>query len=138
MKDLESVLKKFLNAQKVLASEEILMRLAYEACVDAYNENVVMLELRYSPSFINDGHKKLNHDKIHNHLLQINSTQTIPQIPFQHKKRQDPHKRTHRQNPQIATNKKLTIIIHPKKLHRTNRIILPRTSHLTTKNSVIK
>lgn len=69
MKDLESVLKKFLNAQKVLASEEILTRLAYEVCVDAYNDNVVMLELRYAPSFINEGHSKLTYEKIHKSLM---------------------------------------------------------------------
>lgn len=69
MKNLESVLKKFLNAQKVLASEEILTRLAYEVCEDAYNDNVIMLELRYSPSFINEGHAKLSYDKIHKCLM---------------------------------------------------------------------
>ena len=69
MKDLESVLKKFSNAQKVLASEEILTRLAYEVCEDAYNDNVVMMELRYSPSFIAQGHPKLTYDKIHKALM---------------------------------------------------------------------
>ena len=69
MKNLESVLKKFLNAQKVLASEEILTRLAYEVCEDAYNDNIMVLELRYAPSFINDGHSKLNYEKIHKSLM---------------------------------------------------------------------
>lgn len=69
MKDLEAVLKKFLNAQKVLESEEILTRLAYEACEDAYNDNVVMLELRYAPSFITEGHSQLTYEKIHKSLM---------------------------------------------------------------------
>lgn len=65
MKDLEAVLKKFLNTQKVLASDEILERLAYEACEDAYNDNVQLLELRYAPTFIADGHPDLKYDRIH-------------------------------------------------------------------------
>ncbi len=65
MKDLDSVLKKFLNAQKVLASEEILTRITFEACEDAFNDNVQLLELRYAPTFIADGHSHLTFEKIH-------------------------------------------------------------------------
>lgn len=64
MRDLESVLKKFLNAQKVLASEEILTRITYEACEDAYNDGVQLIEFRYAPTFIQDGHN-LSFEKIH-------------------------------------------------------------------------
>jgi adenosine deaminase len=69
MKDLEAVLKKFLNSQKVLASEEILSRLSYEACEDAFNDNVLITEFRYAPSFISDGHPNLSYEKIHRALL---------------------------------------------------------------------
>lgn len=69
MKDLGSVLNKFLNTQKLFASEEILTRLAYEVCEDAYNENILLLELRYAPSFIADGHPHLSYEKIHQALL---------------------------------------------------------------------
>jgi adenosine deaminase len=69
MRDLDSVLKKFLNAQKVLASEEILTRIAYEACEDAFNDGVRLLELRYAPTFIADGHSHLAYEKIHLALL---------------------------------------------------------------------
>lgn len=69
MKDLGSVLNKFMNAQKVLASEEILTRVAYEACEDAFNDGVRLLELRYAPTFIADGHKSLTFEKIHRSLL---------------------------------------------------------------------
>lgn len=68
MKDLESVLRKFLSSQKVLASEEILTRLAFEACEDAYNEGIYWIEFRYAPTFINDGHSQLSFDKIHSAL----------------------------------------------------------------------
>jgi adenosine deaminase len=69
MKDLEAVLKKFLNSQKVLASEEILTRLAYEACEDAFNDNILITEFRYAPSFIAEGHSHLTYEKIHRALL---------------------------------------------------------------------
>lgn len=68
MRDLGSVLNKFLNAQKVLASEEILTRIAFEACEDAYNDGIRLLELRYAPTFISDGHKNLTYEKIHKSL----------------------------------------------------------------------
>lgn len=68
MKDLGAVLNKFLNAQKVLASEEILTRIAFEACEDAYNDGVRLLEFRYAPTFIADGHANLTFEKIHKSL----------------------------------------------------------------------
>jgi len=69
MKDLNAVLNKFLVAQKVLASEEILERLAFEACEDAFNDGVRILELRYAPTFIADGHPNLSYEKIHQAFL---------------------------------------------------------------------
>jgi adenosine deaminase len=65
MQDLGAVLNKFLRAQKILSSEEILTRLAYEACEDAFNDGVRILELRYAPTFIAEGHKHLSFEKIH-------------------------------------------------------------------------
>ncbi len=69
MKDLESVLSKFLKTQKLLCSEEILTRLAFEACEDAFNDNVLMVEFRYSPGFIAEGHPHLTYEKIHSALV---------------------------------------------------------------------
>ena len=69
MVNLEAVLSKFLIAQKVLASEEILERLAFEACEDAFNDGVRIIELRYAPTFIADGHTSLNFEKIHQAFL---------------------------------------------------------------------
>lgn len=64
MRDLDSVLKKFLNTQKVLASTEILSRLAEETCEDAFNEGIRLIELRFSPTFIAQGHSHLDFTKI--------------------------------------------------------------------------
>ena len=70
MANLQAVLNKFLIAQKLLASEEILERLAFEACEDAFNDGVRILELRYAPTFIAQGHAHLDFQKIHQALLQ--------------------------------------------------------------------
>ncbi len=64
MKDLGTVLQKFMMTQAVLASEEILTRITYEAIEDAAAEGIRVLELRYAPTFINDGHPTLNWEKI--------------------------------------------------------------------------
>lgn len=69
MNNLEAVLNKFLTAQKILASPEILERLAFEACEDAFNDGVRILELRYAPTFIADGHPELSFEKIHQSFL---------------------------------------------------------------------
>lgn len=70
MKDLGAVLNKFLDTQKLLNTEEILERIAFEACEDAYkNENIRVLELRYAPTFIQSGHPHLTFEKIHEALI---------------------------------------------------------------------
>lgn len=69
MKDLGSVLNKFLDTQKLLATPEILERITYEACVDAYQkENIRILELRYAPTFIQQGHN-MSFDEIHEAII---------------------------------------------------------------------
>jgi adenosine deaminase len=66
MHDLGSVLNKFLDTQKLLNSEAVLERIAYEAAEDAYKiENVRLLELRYAPTFVRMGHENLSFDQIH-------------------------------------------------------------------------
>ncbi len=68
MTDLETVLKKFTRAQKLLRSEEVLTRLAFETLEDAYNDGIRLLELRYSLNFIQEA-GGLSYDKIHTALL---------------------------------------------------------------------
>lgn len=64
MEDLAAVLQKFLKTQAVLASEEILSRITYEAIEDAASEGIRILELRYAPSYILEGHSNLTYEKI--------------------------------------------------------------------------
>lgn len=65
MKDLGTVLNKFLDTQKLLATPEILERVAFEACEDAYrNENLRVIEFRYAPTFVAQGHD-MTFEQIH-------------------------------------------------------------------------
>lgn len=69
MKDLGTVLNKFLDTQKLLATPEILERISFEACEDAYKlEGIRILELRYAPTFIEMGHK-MSFDEIHSAIV---------------------------------------------------------------------
>lgn len=69
MINLETVLNKFLNAQKLLYSEQVLEDLAYENCLDAFCEGINILELRYAPTFISEAHPHLTFEKIHQSFL---------------------------------------------------------------------
>ena len=70
MGDLGSVLNKFLDTQKLLASEEILERIAYEACEDAFKiSNTRILELRYAPTFIRQGHEHMSFQGLHEAIV---------------------------------------------------------------------
>lgn len=70
MKDLKSVLEKFSLSQKALSSVEILETLAYECCIDAFNEGILLLELRFSLDYILNSHPNLSYENI---LLSLNS-----------------------------------------------------------------
>lgn len=69
MQDLGTVLNKFLDTQKLLASPEILERIAFEACEDCYkNEGLRIVEFRYAPTFIAQGHE-MSFDQIHEAIV---------------------------------------------------------------------
>lgn len=69
MKDLGTVLNKFLDTQKLLSTPQILERLAFETCEDAYQkENIRILELRYSPTFVAQGHN-MSFEDIHSAIV---------------------------------------------------------------------
>jgi adenosine deaminase len=69
MKDLGTVLNKFLDTQKLLATPEILERITFEACEDAYKlEGIRILELRYAPTFVEMGHK-MSFEEIHSAIV---------------------------------------------------------------------
>lgn len=68
LKDLNTVLLKFQNSQKLLSSEKILERLAFEVTEDAFNDGIVLIELRYSLNFIQEA-SQLSYEKIHAALV---------------------------------------------------------------------
>lgn len=69
MRDLGAVLGKFLAAQKALFSEAALARVTRECIEDAAAEGIDLLELRYAPTFVQEGHEELSFEKIHRGIL---------------------------------------------------------------------
>lgn len=79
MRDLGSVLAKFMAAQKALSSEDILTRITMECIEGASREGTRLLELRYAPTFIQDGHEHLSFDAIHQAIVRgIKRSQDLP------------------------------------------------------------
>ncbi len=66
---LKVFLEKFGLIHQVLSSEARIQRMAVEACEDAYREGVRVLELRYSPVFIQGERTRLGFDRIHAAIL---------------------------------------------------------------------
>ena len=66
---LKVFLEKFGLIHRVLATEGRIRRMAFEACADAWREGVRVLELRYSPVFIQGGRQELGFDRIHEAIL---------------------------------------------------------------------
>ena len=66
---LKVFLEKFGLIHRVLSTPERILRMAFEACEDAWNEGVRLLELRYSPVFIQGERADLDFDRIHAALL---------------------------------------------------------------------
>jgi adenosine deaminase len=65
MRDLAAVLRKFTAAQTALSSAAVLKRVTEECIQDAAAEGIRILELRYAPTFIRDGHENLSFEDIH-------------------------------------------------------------------------
>ena len=67
--DLETALKKFANIQKLWGSQETIERLTYEACLYGVEQNIRILELRYSPDFIRGANPGLSFEMIHEAIV---------------------------------------------------------------------
>jgi adenosine deaminase len=66
---LEAIFEKFWVTQKILATPQVVERVAYEACEDAAQDGVRILELRYQPSFIQLNHPDLTMQEIHDSIV---------------------------------------------------------------------
>jgi len=69
MNNLAVALGKFANIQSIWGSEEVIERLTYEACEDGRAQGIRILELRYSPDFIAEGHPGLSFERIHRSIM---------------------------------------------------------------------
>jgi adenosine deaminase len=79
MKDLGSVLGKFLVSQQVLNSEEVITRLTRECIEDCAAEGTRIVELRYAPTFIQQGHENLSYEQIHGAVMKgVEQTRHLP------------------------------------------------------------
>ncbi len=80
MQDLTVALRKFANVQSVWGSQEVIERLTAEACEDARRQNIRIIELRYSPDFIAEGHPQLTFEKIHASIVRGVESSRHPDI----------------------------------------------------------
>jgi adenosine deaminase len=69
MANLEQALAKFAHVQSIWGSAEVIERLTYEACEDAVEQGIRILELRYAPTFIAQGHPGLDFETIHRAIV---------------------------------------------------------------------
>lgn len=69
MKDLTQCLDKFGYTQKLFNSVERIERITYEVVEDCFVDGIKVLELRYSPTYINLGHDHLTPQIIHDAVL---------------------------------------------------------------------
>lgn len=69
MNNLAEVLNCFMATQRLLNSYEAIERITYEVVEDAFLENTKLLELRYAPSFIAEGHSHLEFSKIQDAIM---------------------------------------------------------------------
>ena len=69
LENLDVALARFVDIQKIWCSEEVIERMALEACEYAVEQNIRIMEFRYSPDFIAFDKPHLNFEKIHAAIL---------------------------------------------------------------------
>jgi len=69
LENLQIALKRFVDIQKIWCSEEVIERMAIEACEYAVEQNIRIMEFRYAPDFIASGKPHLTFQKIHDAIL---------------------------------------------------------------------
>ena len=69
LENLEIALQRFIDIQKIWCSEEVIERMTFEACESAAEQNIRIMEFRYSPDFIANGKPHLTSQKIHDAIL---------------------------------------------------------------------
>lgn len=69
LENLEVALKRFVDIQKIWCSEEVIERLTFEACEDAVEQGIRIMEFRYAPDFIAFDKPHLSLERIHAAIL---------------------------------------------------------------------
>jgi adenosine deaminase len=69
LENLQVALARFVDIQRVWCSEEVIERLTCEACEDAAEQGIRIMEFRYAPNFIAFGKPNLTFERIHAAIL---------------------------------------------------------------------
>ena len=69
LENLDVALKRFVDIQRIWCSEEVIERMTFEACEDAADQGIRIMEFRYAPDFILGDKPGLNFQSIHDAIL---------------------------------------------------------------------
>jgi adenosine deaminase len=69
LENLQIALARFVDIQKIWCSEEVIQRMAAEACEYAVDQGIRIMEFRYAPDFIAADKSHLTFEKIHGAIL---------------------------------------------------------------------
>jgi len=69
LQNLEVALARFVDIQRIWCSPEVIERMTFEACEDAAEQGIRVMEFRYAPDFIAFGKPHLDREKIHRAIL---------------------------------------------------------------------
>lgn len=69
LENLEVALSRFVDIQRIWCAEEVIERMTFEACEDASEQGIRVMEFRYAPDFIAFGKPHLDREKIHRAIL---------------------------------------------------------------------
>lgn len=69
LENLEVALARFADIQRIWCSEEVIERMTFEACEDASEQGIRIMEFRYAPDFILGDKPGLDFQKIHDAIL---------------------------------------------------------------------
>lgn len=69
LENLEVALKRFVDIQQIWCSAEVIERMTLEACEDAVEQGIRIMEFRYAPDFILGEKRGLSFEKIHSAIL---------------------------------------------------------------------
>jgi adenosine deaminase len=89
LENLEVALKRFVDIQKVWCSEEVIERLTFEACEDAVEQGIRIMEFRYAPDFIAFDKPHLSFERIQTIDFIVENADTFVALDFADKDTHD-------------------------------------------------